>query len=82
MTSKSQYEANLDAFGPYYYDDENHIDLLTPIESLIPIPILTTGHAHALCSQEARRQVYWNYKSALPKSALYWKSWELKDKLI
>jgi hypothetical protein len=29
MTSKSQYEKNLDAFVPYYYDDENHIDSLT-----------------------------------------------------
>ena len=29
MTSKSQYEKNLDAFAPYYYDDENHIDSLT-----------------------------------------------------
>ena len=35
MTSKSQYEKNLDAFAPYYYDDESHIDSLTPlIESL------------------------------------------------
>jgi hypothetical protein len=31
MTSKSQYEKNLDAFAPYYYDDENHIDSLTPL---------------------------------------------------
>ena len=37
--------------------------------------ILTTCHAHALCSQEERGQVYW--KSPLPKSALYWKSGEL-----
>jgi hypothetical protein len=27
----SQYEKNLDAFAPYYYDDENHIDSLTPL---------------------------------------------------
>ena len=26
MTSKSQYEKKLNAFAPYYYDDENHID--------------------------------------------------------
>ena len=31
MTSKSQYEKKLDAFAPYYYDDENHIDSLTPL---------------------------------------------------
>jgi hypothetical protein len=31
MTSTSQYENNLDAFAPYYYDDENHIDSLTPL---------------------------------------------------
>ena len=31
MTSKSQYEKNLDAFAPYYYDNENHIDSLTPL---------------------------------------------------
>ena len=31
MTSKSQYEKNLDAFAPYYYDDENHVDSLTPL---------------------------------------------------
>ena len=31
MTSKSQYEKDLDAFAPYYYDDENHIDSLTPL---------------------------------------------------
>jgi hypothetical protein len=31
MTSKSQYEKNLDAFAPYYYDDENHIDSLAPL---------------------------------------------------
>jgi hypothetical protein len=34
MTSKSQYEKNLDAFAPYYYDDENHIDSLTPLMPL------------------------------------------------
>ena len=34
MTSKSQYENNLDAFAPYYYDDENHTDSLTPLGSL------------------------------------------------
>ena len=31
MASKSQYEKILDAFAPYYYDDENHIDSLTPL---------------------------------------------------
>ena len=31
MASKSQYEKILDAFVPYYYDDENHIDSLTPL---------------------------------------------------
>jgi hypothetical protein len=31
MTSKSQYEKNLDPFAPYYYDDKNHIDSLTPL---------------------------------------------------
>ena len=31
MTSKSQYEKKLDAFAPYYYDDENHIDSLMPL---------------------------------------------------
>ena len=31
MTSKSQYDKNLDAFASYYYDDENHIDSLTPL---------------------------------------------------
>ena len=34
MTPKNQYEKNSDAFAPYYYDDENHIDSLTPLESL------------------------------------------------
>lgn len=30
MTSKSLYEKKrADAFAPYYYDDENHIDALT-----------------------------------------------------
>jgi hypothetical protein len=29
MTSKSQYEKHLDAFAPYYYDDD--IDSLTPL---------------------------------------------------
>jgi hypothetical protein len=32
MTSKSQYEKNLDAFAPYYYDDENHISLADAID--------------------------------------------------
>ena len=31
MASTSQYEKILDAFAPYYYDDENHIDSLTPL---------------------------------------------------
>ena len=32
ITSKSQYEKNLDAFAPYYYDDENHIGLADAID--------------------------------------------------
>ena len=32
MTSKSQYEINLDAFAPYYYGNENYIDSLTPYD--------------------------------------------------
>ena len=31
MTSRSPYENNLDAFAPYHYGDENHIDSLTPL---------------------------------------------------
>jgi hypothetical protein len=37
----------------------------------LPIPILTTGHAHALCSQEARGHLkcIGTWKSPLPKSS-------------
>jgi hypothetical protein len=40
MTSKSQYEKNLDAFAPYYYDDENPIDSAgkCPAAPAAPLP--------------------------------------------
>jgi hypothetical protein len=36
MTSKSQYEKNLDAFAPYYYDDENHIEANIHMKLVVP----------------------------------------------